>query len=90
MGRPVVATNHGGAMETILDGVTGWLVPPNDSDAMAKAIGDALSMDEHSHYEMATRAMAHVADNFTKTNMVEQTLDVYAELLKTKYLEKAA
>lgn len=90
MGRPVVATNHGGAMETILDGVTGWLVPPNDSDAMAKAIGDALSMDEHSHYEMATRAMAHVADNFTKTNMVERTLDVYAELLKTKYLEKAA
>ncbi len=90
MGRPVVATNHGGAMETVLDGVTGWLVPPNDSDALAKAIGDALSMDEQNHYIMATRAMAHVADNFTKTNMVEQTLDVYAELLKTKYLEKAA
>jgi glycosyltransferase involved in cell wall biosynthesis len=28
MGRPVIATGHGGARETIVDGVTGWLAPP--------------------------------------------------------------
>src|SRR6266403_3362382 len=28
MGRPVVATDHGGSRETVLPGVTGWLVPP--------------------------------------------------------------
>ncbi len=31
MGRPVVATDHGGARETIVPGVTGWLVPARDS-----------------------------------------------------------
>lgn len=90
MGRPVVATDHGGAKETIINGVTGWLVPPNDSQSLANAIGEALSMNEQDHYMMASKAMAHVGEHFTKTHMVEKTLDVYAELLKTKYLEKAA
>ena len=30
MGRPVVATDHGGARETIQPGVTGWLAQPSD------------------------------------------------------------
>ena len=30
MGRPVVATDHGGARETIAPGVTGWLAQPSD------------------------------------------------------------
>ena len=33
MGRPVVATDHGGARETIVPGITGWLVPPRDPAA---------------------------------------------------------
>ena len=44
MGRPVVATDHGGARETIVPGVTGWLVPPRDPAALAAAIGEALSL----------------------------------------------
>lgn len=36
MGRPVIATGHGGARETVQDGVTGWLVPPGDTDALAR------------------------------------------------------
>ena len=35
MGRPVVATDHGGARETILPGVTGWLAAPGDPAALA-------------------------------------------------------
>ena len=30
MGCPVVAFNHGGARESIIDGVTGWLASPVD------------------------------------------------------------
>ncbi|HLJ18834.1 MAG TPA: glycosyltransferase family 4 protein, partial [Stellaceae bacterium] len=44
MGRPVVATNHGGARETVAPGSTGWLVPPADARALADAIGDALKL----------------------------------------------
>ena len=87
MGKPIIATNHGGAKETIIDGETGWLVPPSDPDALAQAIEAALSMEPEKKSIMATKAMMHVAEHFTKTNMVEQTLDVYAELLKQKYFK---
>src|SRR5437764_3805269 len=45
MGRPVVATNRGGARETIVPEVTGWLAPPNAPAALAAAIGEALGLD---------------------------------------------
>ena len=38
MARPVVATTHGGSLETVVDGKTGWLVPPADPKAMADAL----------------------------------------------------
>lgn len=86
MGRPVIATRHGGAMETILENETGYLVEPGNSDELARAIENALSMDEAAKYAMADRAMTHIRDHFTKDQMVDQTLDVYADLLRSSYL----
>lgn len=37
-GRPVVASRVGGLPEVVQDGVTGLLVPPDDSDAVANAV----------------------------------------------------
>jgi glycosyltransferase involved in cell wall biosynthesis len=37
-GRPVVAAAAGGALETVVDGETGVLVPPGDVDALAEAL----------------------------------------------------
>lgn len=82
MGRPIIATNHGGAQETIMHGQTGWLVPPGDSDALAEAINQAMSLTPNQRAMLATRAMSHVAEHFTKENMAHKTLDVYAELLR--------
>ncbi len=82
MGRPVIATDHGGARETIIRGDTGWLIPPDDPDALARSIHEALSLEPTQRAILATRAMAHIARNFTKDQMVEKTLDVYAELLQ--------
>lgn len=81
MGRPIVATNHGGVRETIAAGETGWLVPPNDALALKQAIEEALTLDPHQRAVLATRGMAHVAAHFTKGKMADETLRVYAELL---------
>jgi len=41
-GRPSVATAVGGTPEVLDDGETGWLVPPGDPAALARALGEAL------------------------------------------------
>ncbi len=82
MGRPVIGTDHGGAQETIIRGETGWLVPPSDSESMAKAIEEALSLSPTQRSILATRAMSHIAAHFTKDQMCDKTLNVYAELLQ--------
>ena len=84
MGRPVIATDHGGARETIRRGETGWLIAPNDADALAQTIGEALSLTPQQRAMLATRAMAHIASNFTREKMTDETLNVYAELLQNR------
>ncbi len=81
MGRPVIATDHGGARETILPGITGWLVPPREPAALAAAIGDALSINVEERQQLAKRSIAHVAARYTREAMCAGTIRVYEELL---------
>ncbi len=78
MGLPVVASNHGGAREIILDGETGWLVPPGDADSLADGIRLSLAALGP---VFAARARAHVLARFTLAHMCADTLSVYEELL---------
>ena len=89
MGRAIIATDHGGAKETVINRETGWLVPPSDPRAMARALGEALSLTPSQRAMLATRGMAHVAAHFTREKMVDQTLNVYTELLEEKYSGKS-
>lgn len=81
MGRPCIATDHGGARETIVREETGWLVKPGDVEGLAKALDEALGLDARGRAMLATQAMNHVAQHFTNEQMTQGTLDVYAELL---------
>lgn len=84
MGKPVVATNHGGSRETVLDGNTGWLIPPGDPASLAAAIDAALSLDGPQRRAIAERAIAFVRANFNKQLMCARTLEVYREVLGLK------
>lgn len=81
LGRLVVAPNHGGACETIEPGATGWLVPPGDKDALAKALAEALSLDKEERQAYADRSIASVRKDFSKASMCAKTLKVYEEVL---------
>ena len=81
MGRPVIATAHGGAQETIAQGDTGWLVPPGDAAALAAALAQVLDQEAAARLAMSRREIAHVRAHFTSSLMAARTLTVYRELL---------
>ncbi len=81
MGVPVITTDHGGPRETVEDGVTGWLVPPGDVAAYAKAMSAVLALTPAQRQEMAVKALENVRQRFTTAQMGRLTMDVYAELL---------
>ncbi|WP_316014012.1 glycosyltransferase family 4 protein [Roseobacter sp. HKCCA0434] len=77
MGRPVIATAHGGSLETVADGETGWLYPPGDVEALADAIGKAIALDESARAHMGLAARARIRSRFTIEQMQDATLRVY-------------
>ncbi len=81
MGRPVIATDHGGAKETIWPGQSGWLVPPGDAEALAAALDRALSLSQGEREVMAENGRDNVEQNFTVELMCGRILDVYSSLL---------
>ncbi len=81
MGRPVIAADLGGPVETVEHGVTGWRVPPGDAAALAAAIDAALALDDAARAALGRRARAAVLRRYTTRAMQEATLDVYEALL---------
>jgi glycosyltransferase involved in cell wall biosynthesis len=82
LGRPVIATDHGGAQETVIQGETGWLVPPGDVEALATAIEHVLGLNEEARKVLAAKAVENVRQHFSKAAMCAKTLAVYDDVLK--------
>jgi glycosyltransferase involved in cell wall biosynthesis len=82
-GAPTVATRVGGTPEAIVDGVTGLLVPPADSAALADAIVRLLHDRQLAAY-LGRAARERIADHFSVKRMVRATEDLYVRLLERK------
>jgi glycosyltransferase involved in cell wall biosynthesis len=82
MGRPVVAFRHGGAVETIDEGRTGWLADPLSVNSLAEALQTALSLTPRKRRALAKDARQQMTDQFSKDMMCKRTLAVYKSLLK--------
>jgi len=76
MGKPSVATAAGGIPEVMIDGETGYMVPPRDHRAMADRIVFLLKHAEARH-AMGQAALARVRSEFTVDRMVDETAAVY-------------
>ena len=87
MAKPIVATSHGGSLETVKNNETGWLVAPGDSDDMALTLSRVLD-DQETLPEVGRQGKAWVEQHFTATRMCEKTLDVYYQLLEEKEKRK--
>ncbi len=78
MGRPTIASDLGGPVETVRHGDTGWRVEPGNADALAAAIAVALDLSADDRMALGLRARASVP---TVRAMQDATLDVYESVL---------
>jgi glycosyltransferase involved in cell wall biosynthesis len=82
-GKPVVATGVGGIPEVVEDQVTGLLVPPEDSRALARAISRLIS-EKGLMQEMGDKGWKRIQGHFTMEQMAGKNEDYYYELLQNR------
>ena len=78
--RPVVATSAGGLPDKVRDGVTGWLVPPGDAPALARAVRTALGAGP-TLAAMGAAGRDLVEAEFSWDRSADRMLAVFEELL---------
>ncbi len=79
-GLPVVATAVGGTPEMVLDGETGRLVPPDDPEALERALTPLL-IDAAPRRRMGQQARRRVESRFSLPAMVQAYETLYEQLL---------
>ncbi len=88
-GTPVVASRVGGIPEVVVDGETGWLVPPGDPAALAEALRVSLA-DPTRARRMGEAGRRRVEAHFSWDRIAEHTLAVYRDAIAAKAAARAA
>jgi glycosyltransferase involved in cell wall biosynthesis len=90
MARPVVATSVDGTCEVVIDGVTGLLVPPGESEPMARAIVDLLTNPAKCR-RLGQTAQTRAHEEFSLQRQIEETASLYEQLLsRPEHLQRPA
>lgn len=76
-GLPCVATDAGGVREIVLDGRTGFVVPPGDPAPLAAAMSRLAQMPAEERRRMGTSARAHAVAHFSLDAVVAQWEALY-------------
>jgi L-malate glycosyltransferase len=75
-GKPVVATDVGGAAEAVVENETGFLIPSDDDEALADRIGRLID-DRSLRVRLGRAGKQRVAERFSVTNRLMKTLAIY-------------
>ncbi|MBA4142502.1 MAG: glycosyltransferase [Nitrosospira sp.] len=75
-GTPVVGSSVGGIKSTVVDGKTGFLVPPNDFALLGQRIIELLNSNKLMMY-FKENAIRHVNENYTWTKAAHLTANMY-------------
>lgn len=79
MGRPTVVSANGGLIDAVVDGVTGYIVPPGNDAETARAI-TSLLMDENLARRLGSNARKRVETHFDIRKNVRETERLLAEM----------
>jgi glycosyltransferase involved in cell wall biosynthesis len=78
MRLPVIATNIGGPPEVVQDGITGFLVPPADPEAMADKI-ELVMHDAKLRDRLGQAGPARVMERFSTEEMIRKVEALYGK-----------
>jgi len=84
MGRSVIASDHGGTVETVVEGVSGWLVPPGDAPAWASAMLRAIDVGPGQRGSMGQSGMNRTRQLYRVDAMCAATLAAYEQVLEAR------
>ena len=79
-GTPIIATAVGGIPEQVQDGITGYLTPPEDAEAMAARIVQMLEDDEL-RQRVGMQAAEDAKQRFDIEKMAEEYLKWYEKIV---------
>ena len=89
-GKPVVATTVGGLPETVENGRTGYLVPPQDSARLAEAVTKLL-LDQSLRRSMGADAKRKIEKECSPSVVAEKTMEIYHRAVqRTAHARKVA
>ena len=77
-GTPVVVTRSGGLVESVVDGITGFLIPKEDADQLADRMAALLQRPRLSE-RMGQAGRKHVMEYFTRSRMARETAQLYED-----------
>jgi colanic acid/amylovoran biosynthesis glycosyltransferase len=80
MGLPVVSTYHGGIPELVEDGISGFLVPERDVDALAEKFGYLIEHPER-WSEMGRAGRAYVEKHYDIQKLNDRLVEIYRQVL---------
>ena len=83
MGLPVISTHHGGIPELVEDGISGFLVPERDANAIAEKIHYLIEHPE-CWVEMGKAGRAQVEEKYDRNKLNDELVNIYQQLLDSK------
>lgn len=78
-GKPVVATNVGGAAEAIIENETGFLIASDDTDALTDALLKLLANEKLAE-TFGANGRRVVEEKFTLAAQLDATLEIYGKI----------
>ena len=84
MRRPILASNHGGSKETIVNGKSGFLFDNNNPESLAENLNKLMEMDKDKLQSIGNEGRKNILIKFDVEKMCQSTFTEYQKLVKQK------
>ena len=82
MRRPILASNHGGSKETIINGKSGFLFDNNNPESLAENLNKLIEMDKDKLQSIGNEGRKNILKKFDVEQMCNSTFLEYKKLIK--------